>query len=317
MTTLSRRLFVSSLAAAPALAAAPKLASATTSQSLAPIVPLARRNIGRFEVTFLTDGYTEMPYGFFTGREAHEIEQAAADIFADRPQGIRIAFNQYLIKDGERLILVDSGPAGLIGETGGLPRALETVGVTPEQIDAAIITHTHFDHVSGLVAGGRANFPNAEIYVDRRDVTMFTDPAARAAAPDFLHSSFDATAELVRLYPGLQQTDGDHQIQPGISLIDLTGHTPGHIGVRIEDGGESLLLVSDMLFHPSVHPGSTDIGFVFEQDPSAAQAMRERFFPLAAEEKALIAATHMPFPGLGRIVKDGDRLRWLNAEWAH
>jgi len=45
--------------------------------------------------------------------------------------------------------------------------------------------------------------------------------------------------------------------------------------------------------------------------------MRQRFFPRAAEEKALIAATHMPFPGLGRIVRDNGKLRWLNAEWAH
>jgi glyoxylase-like metal-dependent hydrolase (beta-lactamase superfamily II) len=103
----------------------------------------------------------------------------------------------------------------------------------------------------------------------------------------------------------------------GVSTVDLTGHTPGHIGVRVEDEGQSLLLVSDMLFHPSLHPAAADIGFVFEQDPAAARAMRSRFFPRAAEEKALVAATHMPFPGLGRIVADGGQLRWLPAEWAH
>ncbi len=45
--------------------------------------------------------------------------------------------------------------------------------------------------------------------------------------------------------------------------------------------------------------------------------MRARFFPRAAEEKALIAATHMPFPGLGRIVSDGRSLRWESAAWAY
>ena len=45
--------------------------------------------------------------------------------------------------------------------------------------------------------------------------------------------------------------------------------------------------------------------------------MRERFFPLAAGEGALIAATHMPFPGLGRIASDRGKLRWVTAEWAH
>jgi hypothetical protein len=73
--------------------------------------------------------------------------------------------------------------------------------------------------------------------------------------------------------------------------------------------------VSDMLF-PVVHPLATDVGFLFEQDPAAAQAMRNRFFPQAAAEGALIAATHMPFPGLGRIVSDRGQLRWQVADWA-
>jgi hypothetical protein len=45
--------------------------------------------------------------------------------------------------------------------------------------------------------------------------------------------------------------------------------------------------------------------------------MRVRFFPRAAEEGALIAATHMPFPGLGRIVSDQSRLAWYAADWAY
>ncbi|MCB1547171.1 MAG: MBL fold metallo-hydrolase, partial [Hyphomicrobiaceae bacterium] len=95
------------------------------------------------------------------------------------------------------------------------------------------------------------------------------------------------------------------------------GHTPGHIGVRIADGGQSLVMVADMLFHPVLHPADAGVGFIFEQDPAAARRMRERFFPRAAAEGALIAATHMPFPGLGRIARDGGRLRWLAADWAH
>jgi glyoxylase-like metal-dependent hydrolase (beta-lactamase superfamily II) len=321
---LSRRAFTFSLARAPAVAAAASLAttlghgaSAKAAGSTVLANPLAQIKIGRFEVTFLTDGYTDMPFNYFTGRTPEEVEKAAAGIFTARKSGIRIAFNQYLINDGERLILVDSGPAGAIGRTGMLPGALEAIGVEPRAVDAVILTHMHFDHISGLIAGGRANFPNAEVYADRRDVTYFTDPAKRAAAPGFLKSSFDASAEVVRLYPKLQQTDGERQITRGISIVDLTGHTPGHVGVRIEDGGDSLLLVSDTLFHPSVHPQAADVGFVFEQDPAAALTMRQRFFPRAAEERALIAATHMPFPGLGRIVRENGRLRWLNAEWAH
>ena len=321
MSKLSRRALVTSLAAAPVgLAAAsvlPRVGGAQASGGPNTLPPLAQFKIGRFDVMALTDGYTDMPYGYFTGRTEAVIGEAAAGVFADRDGSVRLAFNQFLIRDGDQLVLIDTGPAGKIGETGRLPGALSALGVKPDDIDALILTHLHFDHISGAIAGGQRTFRNAEVYADRRDVVHFTDPAKRAAAPDFLRSSFDAAGELVRLYPRLNRIDGEREIARGISIVDLTGHTPGHVGVRIADEGHSLIMVSDMLFHPAVHPAAADVGFVFEQDPAAALRMREAFFPRAAEEKAFIAATHMPFPGLGRIAKDRGELRWVTANWAH
>ncbi len=320
MTQLSRRAFTlslpaASMAAVSTFSAPVEKARAQTVPSKT-VLPLAQISVGRFKVTALSDGYADMPFGYFPGRTASEIEQAAGAAFASKQGGIRFMFNQYLVDDGERRILIDAGPAGTLGKTGQFPKALQSIGVRADSIGAVIITHMHQDHIGGLVAGGRANFPGADVYVDRRDIAYWTDPARRAAAPDFLTSSFDLSTEMVRLYPKLQAIDGERQISRGVSIVDLTGHTPGHIGVRIEDGGQSLLMVSDMLF-PVVHPAAADVGFLFEQDRAAARDMRARFFPKAAAEKALIAATHMPFPGLGRIVSEGGKLRWLTANWAH
>ena len=75
-------------------------------------------------------------------------------------------------------------------------------------------------------------------------------------------------------------------------------------------------MVSDMLF-PGIHPADATTGFLFEQDEAAARRMRARFFPRAVDEGMLIAATHMPFPGLGRIVVDRGRLHWATADWAY
>jgi glyoxylase-like metal-dependent hydrolase (beta-lactamase superfamily II) len=316
--SLSRRAFALGLpTTALSLGALPLVAGATAaSVATNAVPPLAQISIGRFSVTALSDGYADMPFGYFPGRTAEQVEAAARAQFAARPTGIRFVFNQYLVEDGERRILIDTGPAGSLGQTGQLPEALAARGIRRDQIDAVIVTHMHQDHLGGLVAGGRRNFPNAEVYVDRRDVKHWTDPAKQAAAPDYLQNSFRLSGELVRLYPRLQAVDGEPEIMRGVSIVDLSGHTPGHIGVRIEDAGQRLIMVSDMLF-PVVHPAAIDVNFLFEQDRPAAQAMRARFFPRAADEGALIAATHMPFPGLGRIVSESGRLRWLPAEWAH
>jgi len=317
--TLTRRAFAQSLLAAP-VAAGDLTLNPTRAKAagVAAPVPHAAVQIGRFTVHMLSDGHVDLPYGFFTGQPAEETAaQAVATHTAHPSDQLRLGFTQYLIDDGARLILVDTGPAGGIGDhTGKLPGALASIGVAPADIDAVILTHTHFDHIAGAIAGGQAVYGQAEVYVDRRDIAQFTDPAARAAAPDFLQSSFDSTAELVRLYPRLQQIQGNQDIQSGISTVDLTGHTPGHIGVRIADAGASLLIVSDMLFHPLIHPRLADIGFVFEQDPAAAETMRARFFPMAAGDGSLIAATHMPFPGLGRIGRDQGSLTWVAEDWA-
>jgi len=291
--------------------------AATQEAAKAPVAmnPFAQIRIGRFTVTALTDGYADMPYDYFPGRSAPEVERAASAQFTARPSGVRFLFNQYLVEDGERRILIDAGAAGSIGQTGQLPQALAALGLKPDKIDAVIVTHMHQDHMGGLVLGGKNNYPEAELYIDRRDITHWTDPAKRSGAPEYLQTSFRMAEEVVRLYPRLQAIDGEREIMRGVSIVDLTGHTPGHIGVRVEDGGKSMIMVSDMIF-PVVHPAATDVFFLFEQDRAAAKAMRDRFFPRAASEGALIAATHMPFPGLGRVVADHGEMRWQVADWA-
>ena len=316
MTSISRRSLTLGLGAAAFAAASPPIVAGARGQR-AVFPSVASRKVGTVEVTAISDGFIDVPFGVFTGAPAHEIEAAFAARFARRSSGKhRLGFTVWLVDDGDRLVLVDTGYAGIGGPTTGrLPAALAALGVAPEAVGAVLITHMHVNHIGGLVAGGRPAFPDAEVFVHRADVAHFTDPARAAAAPELLKSSFEAAAGVVAAIPRLQRFDGERALTRAISAFDLGGHTPGHSGFRIADGGESLLIVGDALFDPALHPGRTDIGIAFEADPAAAAAMRRRLFPQAAQEHALLAATHMPFPGFGRIVRDNGSLRWAPADW--
>jgi glyoxylase-like metal-dependent hydrolase (beta-lactamase superfamily II) len=317
MTSITRRSLTFGLGAAAALtAASPPIAARAAARS-AVLPTVASRKVGNVEVTAISDGFIDVPFGVFTGAPAQEIEAAFAARFARRPAGMhRLGFTVWLVDDGERLVLIDSGYAGGgAPTTGRLPAALAALGVRPGAIGAVLITHMHADHISGLVAEGGPAFPDADVFVHRADVAHYTDPARAAAAPALMKTSFEATARVVASVPRLQRLDGERALTRVISAVDLSGHTPGHTGYRIADGGESLLIVGDALFHPALHPTRTDLGIVFEPDPPAAERMRKRLFAQAAEERALLAATHMPFPGFGRIVRDGGGLHWAPADW--
>jgi glyoxylase-like metal-dependent hydrolase (beta-lactamase superfamily II) len=312
MTSITRRSLTLGLGASAALAAAspPIVAGQRT---LLPSV--ASRKIGAVQVTAVSDSF--IPFDVFTGAPVSEIEAAFAARFSRPSSGMhRLGFTVWLVDDGDRLVLIDTGYASMGGpNTGRLPAALAALGVPPEAVSAVLITHMHADHIGGLVADGRPVFPSAEVFVNRADIAHFTDPARAAAAPALLKSSFAAAVDVVASIRRLQPFDGETALTRIISTVDLSGHTPGHSGFRIADDGESLLIVGDALFHPALHPARTDVGIAFESDPTAAAKMRRRLFPLAAQEHALLAATHMPFPGFGRIVRDGGQLHWAPADW--
>lgn len=317
MTRITRRSLSLGLAVSALVAAgAPSSGIARSTGRRLALPSVSTRKVGRVEVTAISDGFIDIPLKVFTGAPEAEIDKAFETRFARRPDGThRMGFTTWLVDDGERLVLIDSGYAGGAETTGRLAEVLATLGVRPEDIDAVLITHMHDDHTSGLIVQDRPAFPNAEVHIHRDDVAYFTDLSHASKAPAILKRSFEMASRVAATIRHLERIDGERVLTPVISTVDLRGHTPGHTGYRISDGGESLLIVGDALFDPAIHPARTDIGIAFEPDPEAAAAMRRRLFPQAAEERALLAATHMPFPGFGRILRDGEKLDWAPEDW--
>ena len=91
----------------------------------------------------------------------------------------------------------------------------------------------------------------------------------------------------------------------GIVPRDAPGHTPGHTVYELPD----LLVVGDLLHAAAVQLPRPDISIAFDADAKMVAETRRSFLAEAAAGTRLIAAVHLPFPGIGRIATSGEGFR--------
>ncbi len=176
--------------------------------------------------------------------------------------------NVYVLDDGERLALVDTG-SGFEGSNEELVRELgqieESFGrpVALEDLDAIIITHAHSDHFGGL--GFVREHSDAPVSVHALDVPVVSHYEERVITASrqldaFLMSaglSDKAREGLMRMYKAgkdrFVSVPVDQRIEEGDDILDgngtplgvetfhVPGHCPGQICIRVDD----VLLTAD------------------------------------------------------------------------
>ena len=98
----------------------------------------------------------------------------------------------------------------------------------------------------------------------------------------------------------LDLADGEQEIAPGVRLLPLPGHTPGHMGVAFTSGQEMAVYVGDLIHHPlqMEHPEWSP---VFDSLPPLSRETRRNLLDRARRERSLVLSYHLPFPGIGRV----------------
>jgi glyoxylase-like metal-dependent hydrolase (beta-lactamase superfamily II) len=275
--------------------------------------------VGNFEVTALSDGTLTLPVDkLLTNTTPAKVDKALAKSFESSP--LQTSVNAFLINTGPKLVLIDTGAAGLFGPTlGNLLNNLRASGYQPEQIDEIYITHMHGDHIGGLLADGKIAFPNAIVRADKRDADYWLSKENMDKAPAEDKDSFKGV--MTSLNPYVQAGhfkpySGDTQLMPGIKSHAAYGHTPGHNAYEIESNGQKLMIVGDLIHVAAIQFNDPSIAFHYDSDQKSAVAHRKQIFADAARKGYLVAGAHLSFPGLGHLRANGSGFTWIPVDYA-
>ena len=268
-----------------------------------------RTSVGEVEITVLNDGALDFPADVF----AELSEPEAAELLAGAGKtAIQTNFNALHIRSQSRSVLVDAGAREFFGPTAGFfGEAMKEAEIREADITHLVITHLHPDHIGGtLTVGGEPVFPGAEFFVSDREYRHWTDDGNFVGADDHATEWRKLALDVLNAYGDRVTTVGaDGEIVPGMRLLDLPGHTPGHAGLQIGSGRDQFIYAADILHAQDLQLARPEICAVFDADKEQAICSRQRLMDMLATDRIMFSGSHFLDCVIGYVEKSGDGFR--------
>ena len=281
--------------------------------------------VGRLVCVVISDGQPEPPWEppleeFFTpasGVTDQELRDAVAQEGLGRST-LTCGYNCLFVETSAGLAVLDTGLGkSFLGYgpdieplAGKLGDELIQAGFSASEVAAVVFTHLHQDHARGATWSGQLTFPAAIGFAHAAEVAFWSDAATQvtAAAPHL-----ESARAAMRLFgERLHAVQHDVEILPHVRTIEAGGHTPGHTAILLESQGEKLLCVGDT-FYDRFQLSHPEWRTPWDLDAERSVLSRRRLLGWAADENMLVHAYHMPFPGLGMIMRHGEGFEWSPA----
>lgn len=234
----------------------------------------------------------------------------------DSENRIPMQANLALIKTGTTTVLLDAGLGDTMSEMdiriydprgpSHMDKSLNALGVPPDMIMHVIFTHLHTDHANGAFVGSadspRLRFPNAQYYAQRDEWEDAFHPDERSKAV-YIPSRLSLLEKSGRLH----LLDGDTDILPGISVAKTGGHTRGHQGIRVTNGGHHFFYYADII--PSHFHLKTPYVAAVDQYPLDTIRAKKALLADALAKNAVIEFDHDSEIMFGSLVQ---KEKWID-----